>query len=359
MTGACLFVSSKIGRVFRRVTLRERRSSSCARRLQRTLSALAQKGRKGQRCLLDPRMLRALITHAREAKMRISRAIGRVKRQAKQGMAGLGEGLQSSVVPRPFRGAARRIAELLGANKPTARARKDQPRSHPAPSHEPYQPQVVSITPDHVTFTGTDSGVEPNDEPRDDTPVDPRAVGATPTYNATPLEVAPVEVTPIDATPVDATPLEIAPAALDGEAYGEVTDAEVTEAELSDAQLSDAQLTKAEVVRADVPHADGTDTRAVEIQPPHTADAELAATDTGRGAAPRAAANKPAVAAKPKTSPRAGTGNGKKRAAPPSDGATPKEKVAPPGEAAKTLARSGSGGSKKRSGPGAETSKKK
>ncbi|MEY4509494.1 MAG: hypothetical protein RLZZ450_1616, partial [Pseudomonadota bacterium] len=93
--------------------------------------------------------------------MRISRAIGRVKRQATQGMAGLGEGLQSSVVPRPLRGAARRLAELLGANKAIGRARKEPARTHvatAAASAAVYQPQVVTNTPDHVTFTGTDSG---------------------------------------------------------------------------------------------------------------------------------------------------------------------------------------------------------
>lgn len=266
--------------------------------------------------------------------MRISRAIGRVKRQAKQGMAGLGEGLTSSVVPRPLRGAARRLAELLGANKPTSRARKDPPRVHAAPtaSAPAYQPQVVIKTPTHVTFTGTDSGVEPNDEPRDDTPVDPRVVGATPTYNATPIEVAPLEVTPVDATPIDATPVEIQTAAIivEAEADSDVAD---TGGRDSTVDVSDAELTEVEAPRS----------QAAEPQPAST--------------------KKPSVPpkAKAKASPRGGNGSGggKKRAAAAADGATSKEKVAPSGEAAKTLARSGSGGSKKRSGARADTSKKK
>lgn len=264
--------------------------------------------------------------------MRISRAIGRVKRQAKQGMVGLGEGLTSSVVPRPLRGAARRLAELLGANKPTSRARKDPPRVHAAPaaSAPAYQPQVVTKTPDHVTFTGTDSGVEPNDEPRVDTPVDPRVVGATPTYNATPVEVAPLEVTPIDATPIDATPVEIETAAIivEAEADSDVAD---TGGRDSTVDVSDAELTEVGAPR----------TQAAEPQP--------------------TSAKKPSVPPKAKAASRGGNGNGggKKRAAPAADGATTKEKVAPSGEAAKTLARSGSGGSKKRSGARADTSKKK
>lgn len=248
-------------------------------------------------------MLRALITHAREAKMRISRAIGRVKRQAKQGMAGLGEGLQSAVVPRPLRGAARRLAELLGASKATARARKEPLRPHAAATSAAYQPQVASDTPDEVTFTGTDSGVEPNDEPRDDTPVDPSAVGATPTYDATPVEVAPLEVTPVDASPVDATPLEVTPL-------------EITPIDLSPA-VHDAP-------------GDGK-TRA------ETPEQKPSAASPGKAA----------------------SRSSKKRPAPTHGGESTKEKLAASEEAAKTLARSGSGGSKKRSGARAGTSKKK
>lgn len=282
--------------------------------------------------------------------MRISRAIGRVKRQAKQGMAGLGEGLQSSVVPRPLRGAARRLAELLGANKPTSRARKDPPRPHAAPaaSAPAYQPQVVTKTPTHVTFTGTDSGVEPNDEPRDDTPVDPRVVGATPTYNATPIEVAPVEVTPIDATPVDATPIEIAPAVIVGPADDELASSDVgdTEADVSDAKATGTEAARAQRTASVEAHAEPLATQ-VDTTRAEPGDAKPAAT------------KKPSVPPKAKAQPRAGNGNGKKRAAGAVDDATSKEKVAPSGEAAKTLARSGSGGAKKRSGSRADTSKKK
>jgi len=243
--------------------------------------------------------------------MRISRAIGRVKRQAKQGIAGLGEGLQSSVVPRPLRGAVRRLAELLGGKKATARARKEPARPQTATPSSVYQPQVATDTPDQVTFTGTDSGVEPNIEPRDDTPVDPTAVGATPTYNATPIEVAPVDATPVDATPVDASPVEVTPI------------------ELAPAALAAA------------PHA----APALEDEP--RAEMDEATRPT---AAP--ASKQPSRSA-------GASRNGKKRPAPAGDEATAKEKVAPSGEAAKTLARSGSRGSKKRSGPRADSSSKK
>jgi hypothetical protein len=242
--------------------------------------------------------------------MRISRAIGRVKRQAKQGIVGLGEGLQSSVVPRPLRGAARRLAELLGAKKATTRARKEPARAHPPAPSAVYQPQVAASTPDKVTFTGTDSGIEPNVEPRADTPVDAAVVGAIPTYDATPIEVAPVEVTAVDATPVEVTPIEIAPAAI------------VSADRLVAADTSDA-------------------TQPIAMVPP-------SGTNTSAGTGNKQPARSGAAAR-----------NGKKRPASVTGEAATKEKVAPSEEAAKTLARSGSRGSKKRSGPRADLSGKK
>jgi hypothetical protein len=239
----------------------------------------------------------------------------------------------------------------LGANKAIGRARKEPARTHvatAAASAAVYQPQVVTNTPDHVTFTGTDSGVEPNDGPRDDTPVDPRVVGATPTYNATPIEVAPVEVTPIDATPVEVTPIEIATTAVVAETYSEVSDAELSDADVSDADHSSL--------------ARRGRTRGFDAEVSRVASAQAAVSEPEASEAPAA---KPAAAKKPSVPPKAssrgghGDSNGKKRAAAAVPDATTKEKVAPSGEAAKTLARSGSGGSKKRSGARADTSKKK
>jgi hypothetical protein len=263
--------------------------------------------------------------------MRISRAIGHVRRQAKQGILGLGEGLQSAVVPRPLRGAASRLAELLGAKKATARARKEPTRPH-SPAGVVYQPQVTADTPDEVTFTGIDSGLEPNREPRDDTPVDPAVVGAIPTYDATPTEVAPVEVTAIDATPVEVTPVEVTPV--------EVTPVEVTPIELAPAALVSADALAAVEAR---PRARERRDDASEATRPLATPAGTPAPTGSKQAARGGSAAR----------------NGKKRPAPAGGEAASKEKVAPSEEAAKTLARSGSRGSKKRSGPRADSSSKK
>ena len=167
----------------------------------------------------------ARIHYAKEANMGIARAIRRVKRQAKQGglnavMTGLGEGLRSRSVPAPLRGAARKIAALID---PT---RAPKASHHTAASHAPEHgtqaardglgvvaglPELdpgIARPPAEVTPTGVDSGAEPS-EPIDGTPVDPLAVGATPTYNATPLQVEPVDASPAEVKAVEVEPLEV------------------------------------------------------------------------------------------------------------------------------------------------------
>ena len=161
--------------------------------------------------------------------MGIARAIRRVKRQAKQGglnavMTGLGEGLRSRSVPAPLRGAARKIAALID---PT---RASEASHHGAPSHAaqhgakhateaardglgvvgglPEPDPGIARPPARVTPTGVDSGAEPS-EPLDGTPVDPLVVGATPTFNATPLQVEPIDASPAEVKAIEVQPLEI------------------------------------------------------------------------------------------------------------------------------------------------------
>ncbi|MDB4974399.1 MAG: hypothetical protein JWN48_2740 [Myxococcaceae bacterium] len=244
--------------------------------------------------------------------MGIARAIRRVKRQAKQGglnavIEGLGEGLRSRSVPAPLRGAARKIASLID---PTRSARKGRPGSSPAAhastrsaaaratSADPYlEPAPGSArTPTEVTATGVDSGAEPS-EPSDDMLVDAQRVGATPTYNATPVEVAPVDASPSEVAKVVVKPVEVS-----------LHDLPAVEAELNE----ESELSEAASIEGQV----------------HAPQAETSP--------------KKSPAKKPKT-PEA-----------------TKEKLAADGGAAKSVARSGSSTSKKGAGARAgKTSKKK
>jgi hypothetical protein len=171
--------------------------------------------------------------------MGIARTIERVKRQAKQGGLGavratLGEELRSSAIPAPLRSAAQRLAALLdparspepapstvyqvsyeqaGRSAPANENERKRPHADPASSAQRLE--EVSLTspvrpPEHVTTTGNDSGAAP-DEPAPELEVDPSAVGATPTFDATPVEAAALDATPREAAPIDATPALIEP----------------------------------------------------------------------------------------------------------------------------------------------------
>ncbi|MDB4989050.1 MAG: hypothetical protein JWN04_4228 [Myxococcaceae bacterium] len=245
--------------------------------------------------------------------MGIARAIRRVKRQAKQGgftavMTGLGEGLRSRAVPAPLRGAARKIAALIDPTRSPKSRPASTPRhtKHGTPSHEPLTESEGggARARGGVAPIGVDSGAEPL-EPADDTPVDAVRVGATPTYNATPVEVA-----PLDATPVEVTPIEVKP--------------------------------PLEVTLEDLPSVEAAPLgEEPELGTSSTVEAKLSA-PVAKPSAPKNSTKKAAAAApKPKTPELA------------------KEKLAADGEAAKSVARSGSRTAKKPASTRADTTSKK
>lgn len=255
--------------------------------------------------------------------MGIARAIRRVKRHAKQGglnavMTGLGEGLRSRSVPAPLRGAARKIAALID---PTRSAKTSHYAAHTAQhdttvdhgdAGELGLERGIASPPSEVTPTGVDSGAEPS-EPLEGTPVDPLAVGATPTFNATPLQVEPIDATPDEVKPIEVAPIEVSLRELPSADLGANEDGPAA----TDAQLDDGPVVSS--------------APSLEQSPPS-------------GAKPKKnAAKKPAQAqTKPETS------------------EPTKEKLAADGEAAKSVARSGSRAAKRRASPRAgNTSKKK
>jgi hypothetical protein len=244
--------------------------------------------------------------------MGITRALQRVKRQAKRGglgalRTGLGEGLRSASIPRPLRGAAKRIAALLDPAT-MARHSSHKPGATATPAVErTHTENLRAVPPEHANRVGSDRGDAPSTEPEapdSSTVVDPIAVGATPVFDATPLEVEPIDASPSDIAAVDATPITL-----------EATPVEVA---------SEAVEVAVEPAPEPVP-------------------------------APAPAAAKQKAKAKSK---HGANGSAKKPAAPLA--AEPKEKLAPAEEAAKSAARSGPKGAAKRPhGQGGKTSKKK
>jgi hypothetical protein len=255
--------------------------------------------------------------------MGITRALQRVKRQARRGglgalRTGLGEGLRSASIPRPLRGAAKRIAALLD---PASMSRHSSHKPGSTATHaveRAHTENLRAVPPEHANKVGSDRGDAPSTEPEaldSGTAVDPVAVGATPVYDATPLEVEPVDASPTDVAAVDATPITL-------EATSVAVAAGAVEAVVEPAP---------EPVLAPAPAA----------------------------AKPKAKAKPRHVEARPRAGEqRAAHGSAKKSAAPLA--AEPKEKLAPAEEAAKSAARSGPKGAAKRPhGQGGKTSKKK
>jgi hypothetical protein len=296
--------------------------------------------------------------------MGIARALRRVKRQAQRGglgalRSGLGEELRSGAIPRPLRKAARRIAALIDPN--TERAAKRQPGSTATPAVE--RPPVETLRhapPAQANKLGSDRGdapIEP-EPPLDTTAVDPLRVGATPVYDATPVEVAPLDATPAVVALADVTPIVIdAESALDAEAAVDAEEA-VDAGEALDA-VSDAE---AEVQAGPEADADLAVAAAPQIEAELAAVAELAAT-----ADPDQDDDEPAVeleprasvpAAKHKAKKKPGNGASKPKPAANASPAQPKEKLAPAEEEAKSAARSGAK-AKRSGGQAGKTSKKK
>ena len=248
----------------------------------------------------------------------------RMKRQAEQGglsamRSELGEGLRSRAVPAPLRGAARKLASLIDPTRPAKKAHHtphSPPRTH---ARSPELDPGVARPPAEVTATGVDSGAEPP-EPLDGTPVDASVVGATPTYNATPIEVEPVDATPVVVSAVEVTPLEVTP-----------LDVQALAAEPVAAEPAAAEPVAAEPVAA-------------ESRKPKRAAASAHATSERKP--------QPSQPRKPEKKPPAST-------TAPSARAPTKEKLAADHGAAKHLARSGSRAAKKRGGPSADTTSKK
>ncbi|HEY6878126.1 MAG TPA: hypothetical protein VI299_08900 [Polyangiales bacterium] len=274
--------------------------------------------------------------------MGIARALRRVKRQAKRGglgalRTGLGEELRSGSIPAPLQGAARRIAALIdpGSARRAARA----PGSSASPAVVRTPPETLRHEPpEHANQLGSDRGVPPAPEPQalaEGTAVDPITVGATPVYDATPIEAAPVDATPADLSIPDATPIVVAAEAL-------VSEPDATEPAASEPDATERGPTEADATEPalSAPEASAEAT-------PQLADAPEAEPATSRSpAGAEAKANKPT------------SGNAKKKgnAEAPDDEA--KEKLAAPVGEAKSAARSGPKG-KRSKGHGGKTSKKK
>lgn len=147
--------------------------------------------------------------------MGIARALRRVKRQAKRGglgalRSGLGEELRSGAIPAPLRGAARRIAAIIDPSRRSSH----QPGSTATPVVERAPMETLRHAPPaQANKLGSDRGdapVEP-EAPVETDVVDPITVGATPVYDATPLEVEPVDATPADVAPVVVEPVAVEP----------------------------------------------------------------------------------------------------------------------------------------------------
>jgi hypothetical protein len=259
--------------------------------------------------------------------MGIARALRRVKRQAKQGglnalRSGLGEELRSRSVPGPLRGAARKIAAFIDPSSVARSAHKPGSSATIATSERTHTENLRPVPPEHANKLGSDLGEPPVSEPvapAEDTAVDPRVVGATPVFNATPAEVEPVDATPSDIAPIDATPVTLDASAL-AEAAPVAAAAGVEAPERSDA--------------ADVP--------ANEPAAPTSSDPTVGAQAASQGSGPK---NKGGANKK--------QGNGNTAAS-----TAEKEKLAPSEEAAKSAARSGPG-APKRPNHGGKTSKKK
>jgi hypothetical protein len=300
--------------------------------------------------------------------MGIAEAIERVRRQARQvGLGAIFEGvseqLRSNIVPSPLRGAAWRIAALLDAllpntsAAPSERAREliHQDRAavgavKPQVSERPAGGETSSSSPrtvhsevvpvasrgldSDVRLTATDSGASPA-MPDEGRRVSASAVGATPTFNATPVVADAVDATPVDDAPADA--------------LGTVVEVELASSAGQDAAESVARSDGIEAVEPSAP-GEQSAPREAELR---SEDAPQHAGSHANGAV-QAAPNQP----KPSKS-RSKHGAQRKRPAAPANGSLEQEKLAEPGEAAKTLARSNSRGAKRRSGAKADTSKKK
>ena len=396
--------------------------------------------------------------------MRIAEAIERVKRQARQSglgamIGGVGEHLRSAAVPSPLRGAAWRIANLLDAACPNASAAPNQRarelihqdraaiRSDPTSAkaaraegamdrasaaatrpqsavalHEDVSPssaakapvevpvaQVSSARVDQsarvpvreVSATAVDSGASPS-EPIEGTKVDPRKVDATPTFNATPVQVEPVDATPTDDAPIDALD-EVLEVSADETVEVKATNDDAGSARTTEPMADERASARAEVALQVEPAESASDAadgaphkgrgteqergerekRAVEAaRESASIETSAPATDVGEMAQIDAAlradlagtdSDRPVKASAPSEPPRAGAdapkaskqrsksqGAKKRSTPPPSAAAQPeKEKLAPSSEDAKNLARSTSRSTKRRSGAKADTSKKK
>ncbi len=135
--------------------------------------------------------------------MGLARALRRVKKQAKRGglgalRSGLGEELRSGAIPGPLRSAARRIAAIIDPH--TAHGAR-KPGSTATPAYEaPRTETLRHAPPAQANKLGSDRGdapVEPTTLSDSDA-VNPISVGATPVYDATPVEAEPVDATPQD-----------------------------------------------------------------------------------------------------------------------------------------------------------------
>ncbi|HEX5658227.1 MAG TPA: hypothetical protein VFX59_13580 [Polyangiales bacterium] len=97
---------------------------------------------------------------------------------------------------------------------PTSKRASRQPGSTATPVVERTPPETLRhAPPEQPNKVGSDRGDAPV-EPEvlvDTDSVDPISVGATPVYNATPLEVQPVDATPADVAVGEVTPLVIEP----------------------------------------------------------------------------------------------------------------------------------------------------
>lgn len=299
--------------------------------------------------------------------MGIAQAIERVRRQAGRAglgavIGGVGEQLRSDAVPTPLRGAAWRIAALLDAACPHAQAKPEQrardlivedriaiqrnradQRSAaaappaPRPADELVPPASSARAP-APSATAVDSGAQPA-APADETPVSAAAVGATPSFNVTPVVVTPVDATPVDEGPVDAF-----------EAVVEVDASAVTAAEPIEARVPSA----AGAANATRANERGREATASSLAPP---------TDAASPGETAHEASTSTVTQPPPAKPRSRGKSAQKRSTPPaaapSEPPAAKEKLAAANEDAKTLAHSNPRGSKRRSGSRGDTGKKK
>lgn len=258
--------------------------------------------------------------------MGIARALRRVKRQAKRGglgalRTGLGEELRSGSIPAPLQGAARRIAALIDPGSARRSSRKPGSSATSAVVGVPAE-SLRHAPREYADQLGRDLGDGPAAEPQapaNGTEVDAVAIGATPVYDATPVEAAPVDATPDDLSIPDAAAVVVA------------SDAGASEPDASEPVASEPNASERLAVEPDATEP--------ALSAPEAASAEEAA---------------PARVDQPQAKKK---GNGQQ----PGTAATSseaKEKLAAPAEEAKSAARSGPKG-KRPKGHGGKTSKKK